>query len=69
MNLCKAWASSDMKSSNIFIWGHKKPKRQELSDEQLKENDVVGYFRGKIQIANDSNIRKGFIEGQFRSIK
>ena len=63
----KAWASNDMKSSNIFIYGHKKPKGQELSDDQLKENEVVGYFRDKIQIANDSNIRKGSIECQFGS--
>jgi hypothetical protein len=41
-----AWNSDDVAKSGYFIFGHKKSKGGSLSEHQLRENDVLGYFRG-----------------------
>jgi len=44
-----AWNSQEVCKQQLFVFGHKKPRGGELNEEQKKQNDVLGHFRGRIE--------------------
>jgi len=42
----RAWSNESLGDQTFLVSGHIKPKKRELTEQQVAENDVLGHFRG-----------------------